>query len=244
MYNLSNITIKEISTVNDIHNNQLTISSREIAKLCNKEHKNVLRVCRELKDKSISAQIEPIKYIDSKGREYQEFLLNKRDSLVLVARLSPEFTAKVVDRWQELENNQHKLPNNYIEALESLIAKEKENKALEQQIEQDKPKVIFANSVEASKTSILIGDLAKILKQNNIDIGQNRLFDWLRDNKYLYKNKNMPTQKAMDLKLFEIKETTINKPSGESVIRLTPRITGKGQAYFINKFLNSQLTIN
>lgn len=103
-----------------------------------------------------------------------------------------------------------------------------------------KPKVLFAQAVETAQTSILIGDLAKILKQNGINIGQKRLFEWLRNNGYLIKTGssfNMPTQRAMELNLFEVKESTINNPDGSIRITKTPKVTGKGQEYFINKFL-------
>ena len=111
---------------------------------------------------------------------------------------------------------------------------------LNSKIEADKPKVLFADAVETAKTSILIGDLAKLIKQNGVDIGQKRLFNWLREKGYLIKNgnsRNMPTQKAMDLKLFEVKERTINNPDGSVKITKTTKVTGKGQQYFINKFL-------
>lgn len=113
-------------------------------------------------------------------------------------------------------------------------------KEREKQLEEQKPKVLFANSVETSETSILVGDLAKLIKQNGHDIGQNRLFNWLRDNGYLIKSgerKNMPTQMAMDKKLFEVKERTVNNPDGSIRITKTTKVTGKGQVYFVNKFL-------
>ena len=122
-------------------------------------------------------------------------------------------------------------------------------KIVEQQliIEAQKPKVLFADSIQASHTSILIGEFAKILKQNGIDVGQKRLFEWLRDNGYLIKRKgsdyNSPTQKSMELGLFEIKETPIHHNSGEISINRTSKITGKGQAYFINKFLNKAVAM-
>lgn len=111
---------------------------------------------------------------------------------------------------------------------------------LETKIEQDKPLIVFAGAVQTAQTSILIGDLAKILKQNGVNIGQKRLFEWLRQNGYLIKSgnsRNMPTQKAMELKLFEVKESTINNPDGSIRITKTTKVTGKGQTYFINKFL-------
>lgn len=121
---------------------------------------------------------------------------------------------------------------------------DKKIRALEVKMEEQKPKVLFAESVEAAKTSILIGELAKLLKQNGINIGQNRLFEWLRNNGYLIKRQgsdyNMPTQRAMEMGLFEIKETTINNPDGSIKINKTSKVTGKGQVYFINLFLNKE----
>lgn len=116
-----------------------------------------------------------------------------------------------------------------------------ENKKLAAENEVMKPKALFADCVSASKSTILIGELAKIIKANGVDIGQNRLFAWLRENGYLIRRKgmdyNMPTQKSMELGLFKIKETTINKPDGSIAITKTVKVTGKGQAYFINKFI-------
>ena len=112
---------------------------------------------------------------------------------------------------------------------------------LEAQMEADKPKVLFANAVSASKTSILIGDFAKLLRQNGLEIGQNRLFIWLRENGFLINRKgdswNMPTQRSMDRGLFEIKERTHHEPNGTIRISKTTKITGKGQVYFMEKLL-------
>jgi len=106
----------------------------------------------------------------------------------------------------------------------------------------DAPKVLFADAVSASKTSILVGDLAKIIKQNGVDIGANRLFKWLRDNGYLIKRQgmdyNMPTQTSMDMGLFSIKETVITHSDGHTSISKTAKVTGKGQQYFVNKFIS------
>ena len=113
---------------------------------------------------------------------------------------------------------------------------------LETQIEQDKPKVLFAQAVETAHTSILTGDLAKILKQNGVQTGQKRLFEQLRQEGYLMKggsSHNMPTQRAMEMGLFEVKESTINNPDGSIRINKTTKVTGKGQTYFINKFLSA-----
>lgn len=113
---------------------------------------------------------------------------------------------------------------------------------MQKKVEQDAPKVLFADSVTASHTSILIFDLAKLLRQNGVQIGGNRLFDWMRGNGYLIKRKgsdyNMPTQKSMELGLFEVKETSITHSDGHVSVNKTPKVTGKGQIYFINKFLH------
>ena len=115
---------------------------------------------------------------------------------------------------------------------------------LEQKIEQDKPKVLFADAVSTSQNTILIGDLAKVLRQNGVEIGQTRLFQWLRENGYLIKQKgsayNMPTQKSMELGLFKIKETCITHSDGHTSVNRTPKVTGKGQIYLVNKILKKQ----
>lgn len=111
----------------------------------------------------------------------------------------------------------------------------------EQQIERDRPLVIFGGAVSCSDTCILVGELAKLLRQNGIEIGQQRLFKWLRDNGYLMKSgtsKNMPTQRAMEMGLFTIKEGSYVDSNGVNVITKTPKVTGKGQIYFLNKFLS------
>ena len=126
----------------------------------------------------------------------------------------------------------------------ALLVADKKVHKLEAQIEADRPKVLFADAVSASKSSCLIGELAKILKQNGIDIGQNKLFQWLRSNGYLISRRgdswNQPTQKSMDLELFELKKTNINHADGHTTTNTTTKVTGKGQQYFVNKFLNQE----
>ena len=123
-----------------------------------------------------------------------------------------------------------------------LLTLENTVRQLETKIEQDKPKTVFADAVSVSSTSILVGELAKLLKQNGVDMGQNRLFEWLRMHGYLISRKgtdyNMPTQRSMEGGIFEIKETCIPRPDGSSKINKTPKVTGKGPIYFINLFCN------
>ena len=135
-------------------------------------------------------------------------------------------------------------PDLAIEAFKRLKEEKDNNKLLAEKLESQKDKVLFAESVETANDSVLIGDLAKLLKQNGTDIGQNRLFEWLRENGYLIKNgdsRNIPTQKAMDKKLFEIKERTIISPNGHTKIIRTTKVTGKGQIYFINIFCGNEV---
>lgn len=172
-------------------------------------------------------------------------------SLILSSKLP---TAKKFKRWvtsevlpsirkhgmyatDELLNN----PDLLISVATALKAEREKCSILQAQAEADRPKIIFADAVSVSKTSILIGELAKLIKQNGVDIGQNRLFEWLRDNGYLIRRKgsdwNMPTQKSMDMGMFTVKETVITHSDGHTSISKTVKVTGKGQQYFINQFL-------
>lgn len=155
-----------------------------------------------------------------KGKEVRDYLINLEK-----AWNSPE----------QVFARALKMADKTIDKLKS------ENTTLIEDNQRMKPKEIFADAVTASDTSILIGELAKILRQNGVQTGQNKLFEWLRNNGYLIKRKgsdwNMPTQKAMDMDLFEIKETVINNPNGSTKISKTTKVTGKGQQYFINKLL-------
>lgn len=129
-------------------------------------------------------------------------------------------------------------------ANKRLKALMEDNNALEERINELRPKEVFADAVATSQTSILVGDLAKIMKQNGLNIGANRLFEKLRADGYLIRRKgndwNMPTQKSMELGLFEIKERTFLDGNGCNVTTRTPKVTGKGQVYFINKYLGDQ----
>lgn len=197
---------------------------------------------------------------DGSGQNRQMTIINESGlySLVLSSKLP---TAKKFKRWVTSEiipsirkhgaymtpETLEKVllsPDTLMQLAQNLKDEQEKRKALEAQIESQKPAVLFTGAVETSKTSILIGELAKMLKQNGVNIGQNRLFAWMREKGYLIKRKgtdyNMPTQRSMDMGLFEIKETTINNPDGSIRISKTPKVTGKGQVYFINLFLNKE----
>lgn len=136
-------------------------------------------------------------------------------------------------------------PDTIIKLATNLKEEQAKRREAEAKLEKAKPKMIFADAVSASEQTILIGDLAKLIKQNGHDIGQKRLFQWMRDNGYLIKRNgadyNSPTQRAMEMGLFRIKESTVVKPDGSTSINKTTKVTGKGQQYFINKFLGNQI---
>ncbi len=138
-------------------------------------------------------------------------------------------------------------PDLIIKLAETVKEERAKNQALTAKIEEDRPKVIFAEAVDASDGSILIGELAKILRQNGINVGEIRLFKWMRDKGYLCRARgedwNLPTQRAMDSGLFKIKKTAVNDPNKGAIIRRTPKVTGKGQIYFINGFKDGRFVI-
>lgn len=136
-------------------------------------------------------------------------------------------------------------PDTIIKLATELKSEREKRLALEGKVEEDAPKVLFANAVSAAKTSILVGELAKLLKQNGINIGQNRLFAWMRQNGFLIRRSgndfNMPTQRSMEMGLFEIKETAITHADGHVSVSKTPKVTGRGQQYFVNLFLSRKV---
>lgn len=194
---------------------------------------------------------------DSIGREQQMNFVNEKNLYKVIMR-SDKPQAEPFQDWvcgevlPSIRKHGAYMTNNTLEkALTSpdfLIQlatnlKEEQQKRIkaEQKIQSDAPKVLFADAVSTSRRSCLIAELAKILQQNGIKIGQNRLFEWLRKNGYLCQKGqyyNQPSQKSMELGLFEIKQTTINKPDGSVLVSTTTKVTGKGQIYFVDKFLN------
>ena len=166
-------------------------------------------------------------------------------SLVLSSKLPG---AKKFKRWVTSEvlptirkTGGYQFPKDFPSALRALADATEKLLAVETENEANRPKVLFADAVSTAKTSILVGELAKLLKQNGVDIGQNRLFGWLRENGFLIRRNgtdfNMPTQKSMDLGLFEIKETVVSHADGHTSVNKTPKVTGKGQQYFVQRFL-------
>lgn len=194
---------------------------------------------------------------DSMGRQQETTIINESGLYNVILR-SDKPEAKPFRKWVTSEVlptiRRHGLyatpdtvekmladPDTTIKLLETIKQERAARMALEAKAEADKPKVLFADAVSASHTSILVGDLAKLLRQNGVEIGQNRLFSFLREKGYLCsqgERYNLPTQRSMDRGWFQVKETTINQPNGSVRITRTVKVTGKGQQYFINLFLS------
>lgn len=217
-------------------NNVLTMSSLEIAELTGKRHDNVMSdIEKMLKDLEIHAPDFSGTYKTARGNEYKCYKLPKRETLVLVSGYNVTMRARIIDRWQELEQKesiQFKMPKTLSEAL--LLAGQQAALAEERQrlLEQQKPKVEFAETVERSDGTLAIGEFAKLLPKE-WKIGRNKLFKWLRDNKYLMKD-NVPYQRYVNEGLFEVIET-VNEYDSQDYINLLTLITGKGQLYVTGK---------
>ena len=192
----------------------------------------------------------PSTYVDKKGESRKCYKLTKQGCEMVANKLTGKkgimFTAVYVQRFNDMEKELSRPHDSYmiadpVERALKWAEEEKVRQAQVKQLEEQHPKVLFADSVSVSKTEILVGELAKLIKQNGVDIGQKRLFDWMRENGYLIKRKgtdwNMPTQKAMDMGLFRIKETSVSHSDGHVTVSKTPKVTGKGQIYFVNKLL-------
>lgn len=227
-------------------------SSREVAKRFGKEHKHVLAAIRQI----LAAENSATKFFhetafEYRGQRFPEYLMN-RDGFSLLAmgftgKEAVQWKLKYIQAFNEMEKQLAQRPQLSRAELmaQALIAAHDELEHKDAQIAELTPKGIFADAVSASKKSILVGELAKLLCQNGVQIGQNRLFSWMREHGYLIRDPkrsdyNMPTQRAVEMCLFEIKETTVVHSDGHTSINKTPKVTGKGQIYFVNQFLNGR----
>lgn len=244
-------------------NGRFVADSREVAEMVGKTHAHLLRdvdsYARILTESNfgLSDFFIETTYQDSTGRTLKRYDITRKGCDMVANKMIGEkgvlFTAAYVTKFEEMERNQQ-MPRQLTRlelielARESELARieaEKKNAELEYQLRLQEPKVIFADAITTSPNSILIRELAVILKQNGIEIGEKRLFEWLRNNGYLIKrlgtDRNTPTQKSMELGLFEIKETPIVHSGGLITVGKTPKVTGKGQIYFVN-FFKKELT--
>lgn len=246
--------------MNDIilsmQNGEPVVSSRQIAESFEKRHDHVMRdiedIMRGLPKNGDTPMFYKTEYIqEQNGQTYPMYLMN-RDGFTLLAmgfngKAALEWKLKYIAAFNEMEKKLAEKPQLTRSQLlaTALIAAHEELEEKDKQIETMKPKALFADAVSASGQSILVGEMAKLLSQNGIQMGQNRLFSWMRENGYLIKGRkrtdyNMPTQKSMELRLFEIKETSIAHSDGHTSINKTPKVTGIGQVYFVNLFLKAE----
>jgi phage regulatory protein, rha family len=233
--------------------NQALTNSLLVAEKFGKEHRRVMQDIRELgcSEEFRLHNFVQSSYINSQNKEMPMIIMTK-DGFTLLAmgytgdmamKFKEEYIAAFNTMEQTLKSGGFQVPTSFREAL--LLAAQQQEKIEEQQkqLAEQAPKVLFANAVETSQKSCLIGELAKILRQNGVNIGEKRLFSWMREKGYLCsygERYNQPTQKSMDLELFEMKKTTITKPSGEILVSVTSKVSGKGQVYFVNKFLKQK----
>jgi len=231
------------------------LSSLEVAEMVGREHKNVMRdILNIASHLGGLVKVEPTyfvesSYINSQNKEMPCFLLTKKGCELYGTRMTgakgTQFAVAYIERFNSMEQELSNLnkPSYQIEdeilRAERWIQEQKEKKELLLLVEEQKPKVLFAEAITASKDSILLRDFVTLLTQNGIDTGEKRLFDWMRENKYLKKSGkyNVPTQKSNDKKLFELLERPLFKNGSEVGISLTPKLTTEGQSYFIKKFL-------
>lgn len=230
---------------------QKYLSSREVAEMVGKDHNKLMRDIRVYIEQLGESKIgrtdffKESTYRTSQNKEQPCYLVTKKGCEFIAHKLTgikgAEFTAKYIERFHQMEETiQNHIPQG--KELLALAVLEAQKTIEEQtaQIERMRPKEIFADAVATSKQSILIGQLAKLICQNGHEIGQKRLFKWMRENGYLMKagsDYNMPMQRYVEQGLFEIKESSIANPDGSTRLTRTTKVTGKGQQYFINKFL-------
>lgn len=230
-------------------NGEPVASSRQIAESFGKEHKHVLTAIRQI----LVAENSATKFFhetafEYRGQKFPEYLMNRDGFSLLVmgftGKAALEWKLKYIQAFNAMEKQLAQRPQLSRSELmaQALIAAHDELEHKDRQIAELTPKGIFADAVSASKKSILVGELAKLLCQNGVQIGQNRLFSWMRERGYLIKDPkrsdyNMPTQRAVEQGLFEIKETTVVHSDGHTSINKTPKVTGKGQIYFVNQFV-------
>nr|DAW63109.1 MAG TPA: KilAC domain protein [Caudoviricetes sp.] len=234
-------------------NDQALTNSLLVAEKFGKKHYHVMDSIRNLLNShEKSGQYFVLDtYVDNSGKENPMYVMNRDGFTLLVMGFTGEkallFKIDYIEAFNKMEqtikSGNYLVPHSFSEAL--MLAAKQQEQIEEQQrkIKQDAPKVLFADAVATSQRSCLVSELAKIIQQNGVNIGQNRLFQWLRDNGYLCAKGqyyNQPTQRAMEMGLFEIKQTTINKPDGSILVTTTTKVSGKGQVYFVNKFLQKQ----
>lgn len=230
--------------------------SLKVADVFGKEHRNIIRAIRNIigagSNLSAPKWFYESTYLDVQGKPRPMFIMNRDGFSLLAMGLTGakalQFKIAFIDQFNKMEQvvkqvaqqSQPTIPTTFAEALRLAASQAEQIEQQQKKIEADAPRVLFSQAVETSNKSVLIGELAKIICQNGVPTGEKRLFAWMRENGYLCQygeRYNQPTQKAMEMGLFEMKKTTIQKANGETIVSTTTKVTGKGQVYFVNKFL-------
>jgi anti-repressor protein len=242
-----------------INEGQVITDSRKVAEVFEMEHRNVLAVIRNIytaENSAVSQMFMESTFKSRQGKECPMYLMNRDGFSLLVmgftGQKALEWKIKYITAFNEMEaklravkvlSPAEQIAQGLLAAKQLLEEKDKQIAQLAEINEVNKPKVIFADAVASSESSILIGELAKILRQKGVNMGQNRLFEWLRANGYLIKSgssKNMPTQRAMEQGWFKITEGSYINANGVNITTKTTKVTGKGQQYFVNKFASME----
>lgn len=244
-----------------MQNGEPVVSSLQVAENFGKEHKHILRDIGNLLEGEpkigLSSMFHLTEYTTSQNKKLPMYLMNRDGFSLLVmgftGKAALEWKLKYIDAFNQMEKKLAQRPQlsrselmaqALIAAHEELEQKDKQIELLTTDTERMKPKEIFSDAVSTSQNSILVGELAKLLKQNGIETGEKRLYAWMRENGYLIKRKgadwNKPTQRSMEMKLFTIKETVICHSDGHTSVNTTTKVTGIGQVYFVNMFLRKR----
>ncbi len=213
--------------------NKETITSREVAELTGKEHRSVMRDIRVILEQGVGqSNFVQSSYTNSQNKKQPMYTMTKKGALILASGYDALLREKIINRLEELENKKG-LPQDYLSALKALVASEEALVEQQKQLEHQRPLVEFAETVTKTANSISVGEFAKLVADEKINIGQNKLFVWFRENKYLMKN-NVPYQRYIDDGYFNLVEQVYKTPYG-SKTRVKTLVTGKGQVYFVEK---------
>lgn len=231
-------------------NEQIVVGSRGIAENFEKEHRNVIQAIDNLtaENSAVKTMFLESTYINERGREYPEYLMNRDGFSLLVMGFTGKqalaWKLKYIDAFNKMESTLNNPVHSYmisdpIERAKAWIKEQEEKASLAEKVQELAPAKIFRDAVGTSEDGILVRDMAKVLKQNGIQVGEKKLREWLKEKGYMNQN-NMPSQRSMELKIMRIEEIPIVLPE-KTIISRTTKITGKGQIYLIEKFMGVEL---
>lgn len=233
-----------------IQDDQLVVGSRNIAENFEKEHRNVIQAIDNLtaENSAVKTMFFESTYINERGREYPEYLMNRDGFSLLVMGFTGKqalaWKLKYIDAFNKMESTLNNPVHSYmisdpIERAKAWIKEQEEKASLAEKVQELAPAKVFRDAVGTSEDGILVRDMAKVLKQNGIQVGEKKLREWLKEKGYMNQN-NMPSQRSMELKIMRIEEIPIVLPD-KTIISRTTKITGKGQIYLIEKFMGVEL---